>query len=290
MVRLLKMGKLILLDPNKYDLALPKLLDVTINNLFARAVVERHVDGKVYVDDDTNPGAFYVAHPYGMSLLFGKVTDAFVEHHLKDYLLGRNGLRKPVEYLQVFPKEIEGQIDKILGSDLSVFEINTSNDHPKTSVVKYTRVNFKFNGDKYNEWVSTIDLSKYNFHLVDSKLFNETNGSVVPKHFWNNANDLTKYGIGYSLNYDQQNVAVVFSAFVHDNMLELGMETNAEYRRKGFGSIVCARLINYCIENNYEPIWACRLDNKGSYNLALKLGFEPAAHLPYYQLPMNTHA
>jgi hypothetical protein len=33
-----------------------------------------------------------------------------------------------------------------------------------------------------------------------------------------------------------------------------------------------------------EPVWACRLENDGSYKLAQKLGFEPVLEIPYYRL------
>jgi len=88
------------------------------------------------------------------------------------------------------------------------------------------------------------------------------------------------------LRYNHQDVAICFSAFLHDDMLELGMETKEEFRRNGFAGIVCAKLITYCFEKNIEPVWACRSDNHGSYNLALKLGFEATERLPYYELPI----
>jgi L-amino acid N-acyltransferase YncA len=62
------------------------------------------------------------------------------------------------------------------------------------------------------------------------------------------------------------------------------METIEEYRGKGFAMNICAALIDYCIKNNYEPIWSCRLENIGSYKLAKKLGFELTLKLPYYRL------
>lgn len=70
---------------NDYNLAISKLREVTINNLFARSVVEKHVDGTVYVDDIANPKAFYVIHPYGMSLLYGGVSNDFLESQMKGY-------------------------------------------------------------------------------------------------------------------------------------------------------------------------------------------------------------
>ena len=44
-------------------------------------------------------------------------------------------------------------------------------------------------------------------------------------------------------------------------------------------------LIDYCIENNYMPIWSCQLANISSQKLALKLCFEENLKYPNYQLP-----
>ncbi len=43
---------------------------------------------------------------------------------------------------------------------------------------------------------------------------------------------------------------------------------------------------DYCMQNDYEPIWACKLTNTPSYKLAQKLGFVPARTLPYYRLAL----
>jgi GNAT superfamily N-acetyltransferase len=273
-----------LLPLHDYKLAIPKLKEVSINNLFARSVIERHVDGKVYADNIASPKSFYVIHPYGMSLLYGNISDDFLQSELKDYLLGYNGLRKTSEWLQIFPSELENRIDKILGKKLSLLYDDKERDDSGAAVVKHKRVNFKFNLKKYEQFKYKIDLNKYSFCDVDTALYNETNGSVVPNKFWNNASEFALHGIGFSLMMEGQAVAVAFSAFMHDKMLELGMETKSEYRGRGFANIVSAKLIEYCFERGLEPIWSCRQGNKGSYNLAIKLGFEPIAILPYYEL------
>jgi GNAT superfamily N-acetyltransferase len=273
-----------LLPLHDYKLAIPKLKEVSINNLFARSVIERHVDGKVYVDNIASPKSFYVIHPYGMSLLYGNIGDDFLQSELKDYLLGYNGLRKTSEWLQIFPSELENKIDKMLGKKLSLLCDDKEQDDSGAAVVKHKRVNFKFNLKKYEQFKYKTDLNKYSFCDVDTPLYNETNGSVVPNKFWNNASEFALQGIGFSLMMEGQAVAVAFSAFMHDKMLELGMETKPEYRGRGFASIVSAKLIEYCFARGLEPIWSCRQGNKGSYNLAIKLGFEPIAILPYYEL------
>ncbi len=275
---------MILLEPGDYELAALGLKDVSINNLFARSVVEQHVGGRIYVDDVNQPGAFYVVHPYGMSLLYGDIGEEFLQSHLINYLLNRNGIRDTDEFLQVFPTELEKRIDATLGENLCVYDGNSNQDYSDYAVVKHKRINFKFNLNKFEKFRSEIDLSGYNFREVDESLYNETNGSVVPNKFWDNFPDFALSGIGFSLIHEEQAVAVAFSSFIHEGMLELGMETKTEYRRKGFASIISAKLIEFCLNNDFEPIWACRLGNQGSYNLAIKLGFEPTVYLPYYEL------
>jgi L-amino acid N-acyltransferase YncA len=49
----------------------------------------------------------------------------------------------------------------------------------------------------------------------------------------------------------------------------------------------CSALIDYCLANNFEPVWACRHENTGSFRLAEKIGFESVRTIPYYQLPFR---
>ncbi|MCG8409826.1 MAG: GNAT family N-acetyltransferase [Bacteroidales bacterium] len=111
-------------------------------------------------------------------------------------------------------------------------------------------------------------------------------GSVVPSNFWDNAHDFDKQGVGFSLYHNNKLATTAFSAFIFDKELELGMETTPEFRGKGYAQYACSALIDYCLINNYEPIWACSLKNVASYNLAQKLGFIPQLTLPYYRLAL----
>jgi RimJ/RimL family protein N-acetyltransferase len=109
-------------------------------------------------------------------------------------------------------------------------------------------------------------------------------GTVIPANFWDNADDFIQNGVGFSLFYEDQLTTTAYSAFIHDDKLELGIETLPEFRGKGFARLTCAALIDYCLENHFEPVWACKLENTGSYLLSQKLGFEPHIEMPYYRL------
>lgn len=256
---------------------------VAINNLFARSVIEKHVAGLVYVDNLISPQSFYVIHPYGMTLLFGDSDNKEFNAGFHDYALNRNHTRNEYEWMQAFPSKWDDVLNDLFKNSL-VKSSDNLEGISKNIIELNTRVNFKFNLDNYLEFKQNNINKELSIVRTNTKVFTEMSGSVVPSNFWDSAEDFSKNGIGFSLFTNNKLATTAYSAYIHDDELELGMETIPEFRGKGFAQYTCSALIDYCIENNFEPIWACRLENIGSYKLAVKLGFEPALTLPYYRL------
>ncbi len=78
-------------------------MDVSINNLFARAVVEKKVCGSIFVNEIECPETFYVIHPYGMSLLFGKSDNYEFNKLFREHALNTKKQRTKFEWMQAFP-------------------------------------------------------------------------------------------------------------------------------------------------------------------------------------------
>lgn len=268
---------------DKYDLVIEPLKKVTINNLFARSVVEEHVSGKILVDCILNPRTFYIIHPYGMSLLFGDFNNQEFNRHFFDYALNKNDLRTKFEWLQTFPREWDKTISELFGDKL-IAQVENTNRLERGIIELNTRVNFKFNKDKYKQ--NYRDSESEDDSIVQTRFehFSEMTGNVIPQHFWDNANDFMENGMGYTLITFGAIAATAYSAFVHDDKLEIGIETVEQYRGKGYAEKTCVKLIDYCLENRLEPVWSCRLENQASFKLAQKLGFEPTLMIPFYRL------
>ena len=272
---------MILLETERYNKIIEPLHSVTINNLFARAVVEKKLFGKIYVDNQDNPKTYYVIHPYGMTLLFGDWSNDEFNVKFKGYALNENNVRNIYpEWMQVFPHEWNDTLFKLFGNKL----VNSKDNKEEKGIIELnTRVNFKFNYEKYRNRVER-QISDIEIIRTDGNVFDNMPGSVVPRFYYNNKNDFLENGIGFSLFYKKQLAATTFAAWIIDNKLEIGIETIKEFQGKGFAEMVCQKIIEYCIQNNYEPIWSCRLENIGSCVLAEKLGFEPILKIPYYKL------
>ncbi|MDE5422831.1 GNAT family N-acetyltransferase [Ancylomarina sp. DW003] len=271
------------LSKENYSKVIDALKEVKINNLFARAVVENHVSGKVIVNDINNPTTFYVVHPYGMTLLFGKHDNQEFNEAFKEYAINKNDFRDSYEWMQAYPEQWDSTL-KELFSDCSIKSSENESNRTKNIIEFNTRVNFKFNSQKYHELKKDIKIAQTPTIRTGKKEFENMQGSVIPLNFWNNANDFLENAIGYSTYYENELACTAYAAFILGDFLELGIETTAKFRGKGLARYTCSKLIDYCLENDYEPIWACRLENIGSYKLAQKLGFEDVQQVPYYRL------
>ena len=272
-----------LLDNRNYYKLIEPLAQVTINHLFARAVIEYGMPGSVFVDDLDNPKTYYVRHPYGMGLLFGDSTNKIFNKAFKEYALNLNNTRDSFEWVQAFSVSWNTVLSDLFGAELLKSSENTSKK--EIGIIELnTRVNFKFNRDSYV--VQSTKNESGDIHIVraDRQIFRDMKGSVIPFYFWKNEDDFVENGIGFSLFYKGHLASTVYSAFIQGKQLEIGIETIEPYRGMGFAEQVCMSIIDYCIKNDYEPIWACRLENSSSYKLAQKLGFIPSLEIPCYRL------
>lgn len=273
-----------LLDKELYKKVKAPLEKVKFNNLFARAVVEKQVAGTIYADQPENPETVYVVHPYGMSLLFGSTGNPDFNKSLRDYLLNTHKTRSKAEWLQAYPDAWNSILADLLGEKLVRYNQESDNNTTE-AVVQNTRVNFKFNTDKYHDFKKNLGRCDFDMVPVDRVLFRKMKGSVVPMFFWDNADDFCRHGAGFCVVTGGQPVSMAYSAYITRDQLELGIETSEKQRGKGLALHTCSALIDYCLANQYEPVWSCRLENAGSYKLAQKLGFEPVLTFPYYRLP-----
>lgn len=277
---------MISLQKDQYSKLLEPIKSITNNNLFARAVAERVVEGEIFVDNVENQKSFYLLHPYGMSLLFGDSKNEAFNLAFKKYALNENRSRKIIEWMQVFPADWDAVLQDLLSDNLVSPSSESTSSH---AIEQNVRVNFKFNEEIFLRGKLANEKSDPAVEILrtDREAFEKMTGTVVPLNFWNDAEDFINKGVAFSLYYDGKLASTAFSAYLHDDKLELGIETYDEFKGKGLAYKACSALIEYCIENGFEPVWACKRDNVGSYQLAQKLGFENVKEISYYRLGLS---
>ncbi len=274
---------MILLPEDRYPFLKEKIKEVKKNNLFARSVIERHVTGKIYADNINNPETFYVIHPYGITLLFGASNNVTFNKWLKAYAMNTEEHRHCFEWMQTWPGDWDIVLSDLFGDQLIRYSDNSN--HVTEGIIELnTRVNFKFNEKLYSQRRRKQSGNEVSIEETNQSHFELMSGSVIPMKFWDSAADFLRMGKGYTLLHHGKIASTAYSAFVHDEMLEIGIETMNEYRGLGYAEMVCSRLIDYCMEKNLTPVWSCRFENTASLKLAQKLGFEISGLFPFYRL------
>ena len=64
-------------------------------------------------------------------------------------------------------------------------------------------------------------------------------------------------------------------------IIELGVNTRVEHRRKGYATAVCSAFIRHHLQQGIKPMWSCAFDNIESETLAMKLGFKYMGNIFY---------
>ncbi len=283
---------MIIFEKEKYRDLIPTLKKADINTLFAMSVLEGKVDGKVFVDNSEALTSFYIHHPYGMALLYGENGEENFYKELKPYLLNSKNTRNKMEWLQVYPSALYQKMEALLEDHLLKKDPDEAYSHPSLAeagkVLEYRRINFIFHKDKYASIRKNLSDNDIEIASITEDIYNQLTGSVIPSYFWNSFQDFSTQGAGYTIVLNNSIPAsTAFASSIIDHKLEIGIETNPDYRGSGFATRACARLIDYCLENGFEPVWSCHSGNMGSRKLAMKLGFEECKRIPYYCLPCS---
>jgi len=113
----------------------------------------------------------------------------------------------------------------------------------------------------------------YEIKEIDKDLLSGISGKIVPSLFWHDLDSFLQKGKGYCITYGGDIASWAFSASVGGREIDIGIETNERYKRKGLGLIAAERMVQYCIEQGIKPVWACHSQNTASMKMSEKLGF-----------------
>ncbi|GAA0540003.1 RimJ/RimL family protein N-acetyltransferase [Rhizomicrobium palustre] len=245
----------------------PALSAVPIFTGFIPMVSKGLVPGRAWLDRAAEPRAAHVLHSYGMSLLWGDGLEAAFEvvtAHLRD-----GHYRQRDEWLQIDPR-----FDHLPWDDAL----------PDTE--RFTRVNFRFDEAVFaarhrasavpNGW-RIVPLPQHGYALEGV--------TVSPHFFWNDYASFTAHGGGMlAVSENGEPGAMAFTATRGEGWLEIGIETLSAYRGQGLARAVAVAMIEKCLSQGLEPVWACRKENAGSFHLAQSLGFAVTRQFPFYRL------
>ncbi len=110
--------------------------------------------------------------------------------------------------------------------------------------------------------------------VIDAELISKIHGRITPSFSWSSDEDFFSKGKGYCVVVNDTVTAWAFSSAISDDEIDIGVETNENYRGMGFATIASKAMIKYILAENKKPVWACHSQNTASAKLAERIGFK----------------
>lgn len=95
---------------------------------------------------------------------------------------------------------------------------------------------------------------------------------------WGGGKELARSGYGWGAWVDGRLAAVACSFFVGNDYEDIGVATEAQFRRSGLSTVCAYELCLDIIARGRTPSWTTSTDNAGSWRVAEKLGFVHQRH------------
>ena len=112
---------------------------------------------------------------------------------------------------------------------------------------------------------------------IDVDLFDRLIGREMYIAIFGSAEAALQLGFGLCLvrpsPVGQKLLCEAFAGPIALGLIEIGVDTREDYRRRGYGTITCAALIEQCELQGYPTYWNCDKHNQASLALAHRLGF-----------------
>jgi GNAT superfamily N-acetyltransferase len=115
----------------------------------------------------------------------------------------------------------------------------------------------------------------FELRKVDRELAERLPTETGNEYFFENfasVEDALNRGIGYCIVHKDRIVSAATSMAMCRGAIDIEIETVPEYRKRGLGTVVGAKLVSHCLQRGMDPKWlAAKLSSE---KLALKLGYE----------------
>ena len=250
--------------------------EITCETSYPASILDGIQTGRIFVDDTVVPQAAIFWHYCGIAYVTGKTEDSDFIQTLYT-LLDRTFEPSQKSFYLIVAKDARNWIT-ILDS---FYEKNPD-------IQKRERYSFIFNQHSFQKRILENNVivlpDGFSYFEIQPNHLSRLSGRVIPSYSWDSYNDFFKFGKGFGI-YDLTNNRIAstsFSSGIGDGKIDIGIETQPDYRRMGFAKLTAAKIIAYILEKDMLPDWGCDAMNQASLSTALNIGFEKSTSYSIY--------
>ncbi|MBP3414022.1 MAG: GNAT family N-acetyltransferase [Clostridia bacterium] len=225
---------------------------VTYGKVYPVSISEGIQAGDIYIDCEKNCQSILFWHHCGFAFLLGKCDTSFLEDVYE--LMQNKDNTNPRRFI-------------LFSNDKHIADFFGA----KNNTVIERRYFFEYLQKRTD--FDHILPAGFELKEIDARLLSTINGRITPSFSWDNPNDFFDYGKGYCIVHEGKAAAWAFSSASSSKEIDIGIETNINYRHRGFAAIVADAMLQYTLSEGKTPVWACHYENISSQKLAEKIEF-----------------
>ena len=237
------------IDPAMRSVLTPLFADYLPQRIFIHSVLEGH-SGIALADSNTNPRVAQLTHP-GWAILGGDVTHPVAQKFVQQ-----------LSDIWVIP----------ISAAWRALIFSVQGQHLKqTHGITFSpdSLNLEHLRDLQKQIPSDCHIERIDIALA-RQLKNE-GLSTLPG--FSSLTDFAERGIGFCVSIEGRIMSHAVSLMQCREGIHIGIETDPDFRNKGFASAIAAKLLAHCMERDIYPHWAASSENAASIHLAEKLGY-----------------
>ncbi|MDP4089460.1 MAG: GNAT family N-acetyltransferase [Bacillota bacterium] len=248
------------LDESQYSMAEDLFYYGGLESVFAFAVTEKKIPGRIFVDDTEEPKSALICSFQGKYLVTGDESNSAFNSSVAEFLLNPDNhiefydlYASSEEWIEVLSGFLNGQAVILR---FTVYHSNNIQNLPAAE----------------SSLPAEDDLE---LKQIDEALFNQIVNEFYPsyKNLWADAGSFCSNSFGFCIVKGSELLSVAASRYTGGGYAEIDIETSPYYYRKGFAFNLGRQFIEYCRNSGLTALWICDSKNKASHALAQKLGF-----------------
>lgn len=217
------------------------------NRVYPLSIVEGMQNGEIIPDDENNINAVLFWHYSGFAYLSGNVNESFLQRIYEEY----------------YKTERERRFI-LITDDPKVVQFFSDKD----DLVLDKRTEYSF-----GTLLSTECKCDYRIERIDESNYDRIQGRIIPTFSWTGKEQFLDKGFGYVALDEEKVIAVAFSAAISSEEVDIGVETDENYRHKGLAKALADKMCREVLSIGKKPVWAHAVANEGSKYTALAVGF-----------------
>ena len=235
------------LSESSYDKVIKAISPLSPGAVYPLSVAGKIQSGDVYVSESS----FFIWHYCGFASLTGGCTAKEAD---EIYEMMKSGKRRLVLF-----SDDEKTVSLFSG---------------KPDIVTERRFFYKFDPERFAEYPLPDGTG---ICALTSGNIGDITGRITPAFSWESSDEFLRKGKGFCVTDCGKILSWAFSAAVSGAQVDIGVETDENYRGKGLVSAAASAMIKHILSEGKEPVWACHSENAASRRTAEKLGFVKTA-------------